>query len=90
MRPAHRVVPASLRELEVMVTNLPDRYRLMALFAAWCAMRFGELAELRRGDLDLKHNRIQIRRGVVRVRGEMIAGPPKTDARSGTSPSRLT
>ena len=80
VKPAHKVVPASLEELEVIVKNLPDRYRLMALFAAWCAMRFGELAELRRGDLDLKHNRIQIRRGVVRVRGEMIVGPPKTDA----------
>jgi integrase len=57
-----------------------DRYRLMALLAAWCAMRFGELAELRRGDLDLKTNRVKIRRGVVRVRVEMIVGPPKTDA----------
>lgn len=72
--------PASLVELEVVVTELPDRYRLMALLAAWCAMRFGELAELRRGDLDLKTNRVKIRRGVVRVRGEMIVGPPKTDA----------
>ena len=80
VKPAHKVEPASLEELEVIVANLPDRYRLMALFAAWCAMRFGELAELRRGDLDLRHNRILIRRGVVRVRGEMIVGPPKTDA----------
>lgn len=60
--------------------NLPDKYRLMALLAVWCAMRFGELAELRRGDIDLDHKRIEIRRGVVRVRGEMIVGPPKTDA----------
>ena len=80
VKPAHKVRPASLQELEVLVQNLPDRYRLMALLAAWCAMRFGELAELRRGDLDLQHNQIQIRRGVVRVRGEMIVGPPKTDA----------
>lgn len=29
---------------------MPDRYKLMAFLAAWCAMRFGELAELRRGD----------------------------------------
>jgi integrase len=78
--PAHKVRPASLAELETVVRELPDRYRLMALLAAWCAMRFGELAELRRGDLDLKANRVKIRRGVVRVRGEMIVGPPKTDA----------
>ena len=88
MKPAHKVGPASLQELEVVVQNLPDRYRVMALLAAWCAMRFGELAELRRGDLDLKQNQILIRRGVVRVRGEMIVGPPKTDAGSGTSRSR--
>ena len=80
VKPAHKVVPASLEELEVIVKNLPDRYRLMALLAAWCAMRFGELAELRRGDIDLKNKRVKIRRGVVRVRGEMIVGPPKTDA----------
>lgn len=80
VKPAHKVAPASLGELEVVVKNLPERYRLMALFAAWCAMRFGELAELRRSDVDLKHNRIQIRRAVVRVRGKMIVGPPKTDA----------
>jgi len=80
VKPAHKVRPASLQELEVLVQNLPDRYRLMAHFAAWCAMRFGELAELRRGDIDLKHKQILIRRGVVRVRGEMIVGPPKTDA----------
>ena len=43
-------------------------------------MRFGELAELRRADISLKDKRIQIRRGVVRVRGEFIVGPPKTDA----------
>lgn len=80
VKPAHKVAPASLGELKVIVTNLRGRYRLMALFAAWCAMRFGELAELRRGDLDLKHNRVQIRCAVVRVRGEMIVGSPETDA----------
>lgn len=81
MKPAHKVKLASLAELELVVTQLPDRSRLMmALLAAWCAMRFGELAELRRGDLDLKTNRVKIRRSVVRVRAEMIVGPPKTDA----------
>ena len=54
----------------------------MALLAAWCAMRFGELAELRRGDIDLRTNRVKIRRGVVRVDGEFIVGPPKSDAGS--------
>lgn len=77
---AHHVQPASLEELQTIVEELPDRYKLMALLAAWCAMRFGELAELRRGDIDLRTNRVKIRRGVVRVDGKFIVGPPKTDA----------
>jgi len=48
-KPVHRTRPASLNGLEKIVEHLPDRYKLMALLAAWCAMRFGELAELRRG-----------------------------------------
>lgn len=46
VKPAHKVATASVAELEIVVKELPDRYRLMALLAAWCAMRFGELAEL--------------------------------------------
>ena len=76
----HRVEPATLEELEVIVDELPGRYKLMALLAAWCALRFGELTELRRGDIDLRTNRVKIRRGVVRVAGEFIVGPPKTEA----------
>ncbi|MEZ5191103.1 MAG: site-specific integrase [Nocardioides sp.] len=52
----------------------------MALLAAWCAMRFGELAELRRGDIDLRNNRVNIRRAVVRAGGKFIVGSPKSDA----------
>jgi integrase len=77
---AHHVQPATLDELQTIVEELPDRYKLMALLAAWCAMRFGELAELRRGDVDLRTHRVKIRRGVVRVDGEFIVGPPKSDA----------
>lgn len=69
-----------MAELKTIVGDLPDRDKLMALLAAWCAMRFGELAELRRGDIDLRTNRVKIRRAVVRVDGRMIVGPPKTDA----------
>jgi len=74
------VQPATLEELQTIVEELPDRYKLMALLAAWCAMRFGELAELRRGDIDLRTNRVKIRRGVVRVDGKFIVGTPKSDA----------
>lgn len=80
VKPVHRTQPATLAELETIVDELPDRYKLMALLAAWCAMRFGELAELRRKDIDLQNNRVKITRGVVRVEGKFIVGPPKSDA----------
>lgn len=32
---------------------MPERYRAILLVAAWCGLRFGELTELRRGDVDL-------------------------------------
>lgn len=77
---AHKVRPASLSELEAIVAALPERYQLMALLAAWCALRFGELTELRRGDIDLRTNRVSITRGVVRANGTFVIGPPKSDA----------
>jgi integrase len=76
----HKVEPATLKELEVMTEAMPPRYRLMLLLTAWCAMRFGELTELRRKDIDLVNGVVRIRRAVVRVRGEFIVGTPKTDA----------
>ena len=72
--------PASLAELETLVKALPDRYRLMALLAAWCALRFGELAELRRSDLDVRSGVIHVRRGVVRISGGRKVKGPKSEA----------
>jgi integrase len=77
-RRAKKIRPASLDELEAIAAAMPDRYRLLVLLGAWCALRFGELAELRRKDLDLTNGVIHIRRGVVRTRGTRIVGDPKT------------
>ena len=76
---AHHVRPATREELATIVEELPDRYQLMALLAAWCAMRFGELAKLRRGDIDVRNKpgqhpprrgsgRRQVRRRLTEVR----------------------
>jgi integrase len=63
----HKVRPATLDEMQTIVNELPPRYKLMALLGAWCALRYGELAELRRGDIDLGTGRVKIRRAVVRA-----------------------
>jgi integrase len=79
-RRVHKIKPASPAELKKIITALPDRYGLLVLLASWCALRFGELTELRRKDIDLKAGKILIRRGVVVVNGETIIGTPKSTA----------
>jgi integrase len=79
---AHNVEPATLDELEVMLLALPRRYRMMLLLAAWCGLRFGELTELRRSDIDLGESVLRIRRAAVRVDGRLIVGSPKSRAGS--------
>ncbi len=42
--------------------------------------RYGELAELRRKDIDVKRRLIRVRRAVVFLKGGPVVGPPKSDA----------
>ena len=77
---AVKIRPASLVELEALVKATPARYRLMVLLAAWCALRFGELAEMRRSDVDLKNGAVHVRRGVTRTKGKRIVKDPKSEA----------
>lgn len=78
---ARKIRPATLAELAAVVVALPARYRPMALLAAWCALRFGELAELRRSDVDLKAGTITVARGVVRTKAHTrLVKDPKTEA----------
>lgn len=81
-RPVKRVRPATLAELEALTAAMPERLRLMVLLASWTALRFGELAELRRGDIDTKRGVVRVRRGVVRAAGEVLVKTPKSDAGS--------
>jgi integrase len=60
---------------------MPERYQLMILLASWCGLRFGEIAELRRSDVDLTNGVIRVRRGVVRTAdGHLVKGPSPTPA----------
>jgi integrase len=77
---ARKVRPATLAELQTITDAMPERYRLMVLLASWCALRFGELAELRRGDIDTRTGIIRVRRGVVRADGQTIVKSPKSAA----------
>jgi integrase len=80
----HQIRPASLPELAKLTAAMPEAYQAMILLASWCAMRFGELTELRRGDVDLDADKrlgvIHISRAVVRVGGGFSPTTPKSDA----------
>jgi integrase len=76
----HKIRPASVEELAVLTEEMPERLRLMVTLASWCALRFGETVELRRGDVDLSDEVIRIRRAAVRTKGAYTITTPKSDA----------
>jgi len=77
---AHEVKTATLDELVAIVGAMPERLRLAVLLGAWCALRYGEIAELRRTDVDLRKGVIRVRRGVSWPDGKPTVGTPKTKA----------
>ena len=79
-RRAKTIRPATLDELAAIVEAMPEKYRLAVLLASWCALRFGELAELRRSDIDVTNGVIRVRRGVTWAEGSAIVGTPKSVA----------
>lgn len=85
------IEPATLDEIALLVEEMPPRYRALVLLAAWCGLRIGELAELRRRDVDIARGLLHVTRGVVRVEGEVSVGTPKSDAgvRTVTVPPHL-
>ena len=76
----HKIRPASIGELAVLTAEMPEKLRLMVTLASWCALRFGETVELRRGDIDLSQEVIRVRRAATRVGGTFAITTPKSDA----------
>ena len=75
--------PATIDELAVLTNAMPERLRLTVPLASWCALRFGEMTELRRGDVDLADEVVRVRRAAVKVTGAPgghVVGPPKSQA----------
>ena len=83
-RSSKKIRPTSLPELAKITAGMPAQYQAMILLASWCALRFGELAELRRRDVVLDADKrigvIRIDRAVVRIGDGFQVTPPKSDA----------
>jgi integrase len=79
-RRVHKIRPATLEELQTLTAAMPDAYQAFILMAAWLAMRFGELTELRRKDVDLNDEVVRVRRAVVRAGDDFKVTTPKSEA----------
>ncbi len=76
-------------QVAALADAMPPEHRAAVLLAAWCGLRFGELAALRRHDLELPKDgpaRVHVRRGVVLVAGKQTEAETKTAAGVRTVP----
>lgn len=77
---AKNIEPLTVAQVADLARAMPARLRMAVLLGCWCALRYGELSELRRQDVDLKAGVLKVSRGVVKVKGGYLVGDTKTDA----------
>lgn len=79
---ARQIKPATPEQLRAIVDAMPERWQLLVLLGAACALRIGESTELRRRDVDLSHPEMAVlrMRAVTYRDGRTMVGPPKSEA----------
>jgi integrase len=70
----------SVGEVVALVEAVPERYRALVLLAAFGSLRWGELAALRRCDIDSAHGTVRVERSLTELSGGYLVGPPKSAA----------
>jgi integrase len=71
----------SMPQLYELAGAVPDRFRVLVLLAGLGGLRQGELAALRRSDVDVERGTVVVRRKRLRLNsGEVIEGGPKSAA----------
>lgn len=78
-----KVEPPTAAELQKIVDAITPRYKAAVVLAAWAGVRYGELTELRRKDLEILDGTIAVNvsRAVTHVTGEgFIVGQTKSEA----------
>jgi integrase len=63
-----------------LAAEIDRRYRALVLLAVFGSLRWGELAALRRCDVDLDTGTVRIVRQLTEVSGHLAFGPPKSEA----------
>ena len=71
----------TVEQVLTIVEAIPPRYRLMVLLGAFTTLRFGELAALRRSDVDTTALTVSVRRSQAELStGQLLDKAPKTRA----------
>jgi integrase len=77
----------SVTEVYSVADAIDPRYRVLVLLAAFTSLRWGELAALRRRDIDLGRRTIRVERQLTEISGQgLVFGPPKSAAGRRTVP----
>ena len=72
---------ATVPEVLALVQAVDERWRALILLAAFCSLRFGELAALKRKDIDIQEATVTVRVSASDLPGGVRhIGPPKSDA----------
>ena len=75
------VTTGHARQVNAITAAAGERWRSLIEMAAWCGLRFGELAALRKSRIDLDTETVMVAESVsVLAGGVRHVGPPKSDA----------
>ncbi|WP_036517073.1 tyrosine-type recombinase/integrase [Nocardioides sp. J54] len=66
---------ATAEQVDVMLATIRPEWRLLLQLGLWTGLRFSEIAELRRKDVDLDRRVLRIRRAVSGDKAEPVKGP---------------
>jgi integrase len=67
-------------QVAALARRMPPRLVALVMLGTYASLRWGELAALRRGDLDLTAATVRVERTQVEVGGRVTEGPPKSRA----------
>lgn len=76
----HLLGHRGVRELATLAESITPRYRALIYLLGYRGLRIGEAAALRVGDLNVLRGRLEVSKNLSDVAGQLVEGPPKTDA----------